>query len=380
MSTARKLTFIPGPIEFSANVLEAMSVPSMAHTSPEFVKIFQSVITKTRSMFNTGSTSQPIIVAGSGTLGWDIAGANLITRSENVLVLSTGFFSDSFANALKVYCDNVDIISAPQFGSDIPLDTIKEALSAKSYAAITITQTDTSSGVLSNVEAISALVKSISPETLVIVDAVCATACERLQFDDWGVDYILTASQKAIGVPSGLSISLASQRAMEKAMAKEHASAFYVDLKRWTPIMKAYEAGTGAYFATPPVQLINALNVSLDELLATGDINDRIKAHEDASNEFKAKIESIGLKLVPLNHSIAAHGLSVIYYPAGVAPQDFLSKIAANGFTIASGIYKEYKDKYFRVGHMGVTAVGERKQELDQLFQVIKATVEELSN
>lgn len=379
MSTDRKLTFIPGPIEFSNAVLEAMSIPSMAHTSPEFVAIFQQVIKKTRSLFNTSSTSQPFIIAGSGTLGWDIAGSNFINRDDKILVLSTGFFSDSFANALKVYSDNVDILSAPEFGSDVPLSLIENALKSKIYNAITITQTDTSSGVLSDVESIAKLVHSISPETLIFVDAVCATGCEKLQFDDWGIDYILTASQKAIGVPSGLSISLASKRAMEKALSKQPPTSFYTDLKRWTPIMKAYESGSGAYFATPPVQLINALNVSLDELLETGNINDRIYKHEIASNEFKEKIKSIGLKLVPLNNSIAAHGLSVIYYPNNVSPQDFLSKISSKGFTIASGIYKDYKDKYFRVGHMGVTAVGERKDELDQLFQVIKSTVEELS-
>lgn len=375
---SRKLTFIPGPIEFSQPVLDAMSVPAMAHTSPEFVAIFQQVLHKTRAIFNSGKSSQPFVVAGSGTLGWDIAGANFVSRNDSVLVLSTGFFSDAFANALKVYCDNVDVVSAPEFGSDVPLATVEKALKAKSYSAITITQTDTSSGVLSDVKAIAELVHSLSPETLVIVDAVCATACEDMQFDAWGIDYVLTASQKAVGVPSGLSISIASPRAMAKAMAKETATSYFADLKRWTPIMKAYESGTGAYFATPPVQLVNALNVSLDELLATGSIDDRVAAHKEASDAFKAKIESIGLKLVPLNHNVAAHGLSVIYYPKGVVPGEFLAAVAAKGFTIASGIYKEYKDLYFRVGHMGVTAVGDRKKELDDLFAAIKATVEEL--
>ncbi|GMM32445.1 alanine--glyoxylate transaminase [Martiniozyma asiatica (nom. inval.)] len=378
--SARKLTFIPGPIEFSDAVLSAMATPSQAHTSPEFVAVFQEALTKTRKVFNTSleSGSQPFVLAGSGTLGWDLAGANLINRGESALVLSTGFFSESLSNCLKVYTDDVDILQAQEFGSSVDLSKVKSALESKKYSLISITQTDTSSGVLSNVEEIAAIVKKVSPETLIIVDGVCATACETLLFDAWGIDFVLTASQKAIGVPAGLSISLASKRAIEKAFNKEHPTSFFCDMKRWTPVMKAYESGNGAYFATPAVQLVHAYNVSLNELLESGDISDRITAHKIASDSFKDKVESLGLKLVPKSRELAAHGLSVIYYPEGINGGDLLKAMAANGFTIASGIYKEYKDKYFRIGHMGVAAVGARKAELDQCFNALKLSLEQL--
>jgi alanine-glyoxylate transaminase/serine-glyoxylate transaminase/serine-pyruvate transaminase len=381
--SARKLTFIPGPIEFSDNVLAAMATPSQAHTSPEFIKVFQSALVKTRKVFNTSveSKSQPFILSGSGTLGWDITGANFVNQGDNVLVLSTGFFSDSFANCLRVYTDNVDVLEAPQFGATVDINSVSEKISSKSYDLITITQTDTSSGVLSNVEEISKLIKKISPNSLIIVDAVCATACETLKFDSWGIDFVLTASQKAIGVPAGLSISLASSRAIEKALAKSKPTAFFADIKRWIPIMQAYESGKGAYFATPAVQLVHALNVSLDELLSKSDltIDERIEAHKIASDSFKDKLENqLGLKLVPISRDVAAHGLSVVYYPEGINAADLLTKMAENGFTIAGGIYKEYKDKYFRIGHMGVSAVGERKQELDQCFEALKLSLSQL--
>ena len=380
---SRKLTFIPGPIEFSKNVLAAMSTPSQAHTSPEFVKVFQSVLLKTRKMFasKVESGSQPFVLAGSGTLGWDLCGANFVNKSDNVLVLSTGFFSDSFANCLKIYSDKVDVLEAPQFGAAIDNSQLESMLSKTKYDVITITQTDTSSGVLSNVEEISKIIKKSNPDAFIIVDAVCATACEALEFDSWGIDYVLTASQKAVGVPAGLSISIASARAIKKAEARESPSAFFTDMKRWLPIMRAYEAGKGAYFATPPVQLIHALNASFDEILSKEDqsIDARVQAHVVASDYFKDKcVNELGLKLVPVSKDVAAHGLSVIYYPENITAGDLLSKMAENGFTIAGGIYKDYKDKYFRVGHMGVSAVGERKEELHQCFEALKLSLSQL--
>ncbi|KAG7886628.1 hypothetical protein KL938_000281 [Ogataea parapolymorpha] len=373
---SRKLTFIPGPVEFSDAVLNAMSTPSQSHSSPEFTQVFQEALKNTRKVFkSTDPETQPFVLSGSGTLGWELVGANLVSRSEAVLVVSTGFFSEHFAEALQVYTDNVDIVGAEVFGDAVKLPAIEAKLKAKSYGVITVTQTDTSSGVLSNVKEIAALVKKVSPNTLIVVDAVCATACEELEFDAWGIDFVLTGSQKALGCPSGLSISYASKRALDKALAHKPVS-YYASIPRWLPVMRAFENGSPAYFATPAVQLVHAYNVALKEVLSPS-LEERIKAHAEASNKFKNNLESLGLKLVTVSRDVAAHGLTTAYYPDGVDGPTFLSKVRDNGFTLATGIYKDYKDKYFRVGHMGVSAVGERKQELDQCFEAIAKALRE---
>ena len=92
-----------------------------------------------------------------------------------------------------------------EVGDVVPLDKIEQQLQKEKYSAITITHVDTSTSVVSDVEAISKLLK-VSPDTLIIVDGVCSIAVEDLEFDKWGIDFALTASQKAIGVPAGLSI------------------------------------------------------------------------------------------------------------------------------------------------------------------------------
>ncbi|RLV96684.1 Alanine--glyoxylate aminotransferase 1 [Spathaspora sp. JA1] len=346
-----RLTLIPGPIEFSNPVLAAMSTPSQAHTSPEFVATFQSVLQNLRKLFkSTNPKSQAYVLSGSGTLGWDVAASNLINAGDDVLVLSTGYFSDSFADCLRIYGAEVDVLTA-KVGDVVPLDQVKAKLSEKSYKAITITHVDTSTSVVSDVKAVAELVKQISPETLIIVDGVCSVGVEDLEFDNWGLDFVLSASQKAIGVPAGLSILYASERALEFALNKKETT-YFASLKRWTPIMQSYESGKGAYFATPAVQTITALRASLDEILSES-LDARLAKHEQVSTEFKNAVNKLGLQILPVSREVAAHGLSAIYFPEGIDGNELLKKLAQRGFTIAGGIHKQLVGKYFRVGHMG---------------------------
>ncbi|CUM64519.1 uncharacterized protein PRCAT00002124001 [Priceomyces carsonii] len=369
-----KLTMIPGPIEFSDAVLYAMATPSQAHTSPEFVKTFQSALKNLRKLFkSTDSNAQPYVLSGSGTLGWDVVGANLINPGDKVLVLSTGFFSDSFAECLKVYGASVDVITA-DIGGVVPLDEIASKLKSDKYTAITITHVDTSTAVVSDVSAISNLVKKESPETLIVVDGVCSIGVEDLEFDKWGIDFALTASQKAIGVPAGLSIFYASERAVSKALNREKDSSFFASLKKWTPIMRAYESGSGAYFATPAVQTVTALKVSLDEIFVES-LDERFAKHEQASTKFKQELKKLGLKILPVSDKVGAHGLTAVFFPDGVNGGDFLTKLSAKGFTVAGGIHKALPGKYFRVGHMGVSVY---EGHVDKVFKAIEETLAEL--
>lgn len=369
-----KLTLIPGPIEFSDEVLFANATPSQAHTSPEFVSTFQSVLTNLRKLFkSTNPKAQPFVISGSGTLGWDIAATNFVNPGDKVLVLATGFFSDSFADCLKVYGINVDVITA-DIGDVVALEKIEAKLKSEKYAAITITHVDTSTSVVSDVKAISDLSRRLSPETLVIVDGVCSVGVEDLQFDNWGIDYALTASQKAIGVPAGLSISFASERAMDKALSRAKDSSFFASLKRWTPIMKAYESGSGAYFATPAVQTVTALKVALDDIVSQP-LNERFAKHAEVSNKFKDNLESIGLKLLPVKRSVAANGLTAVYFPESINGGELLAKLASRGFTVAGGIHKALPGKYFRVGHMSHSVY---QGHLDLLLPNLKEALGEL--
>lgn len=192
-----------------------------------------------RKLFQTTSpSSQPFVISGSGTLGWDIVSANLVEPGEDALVLSTGYFGDGFADCLKTYGANVDILKAPEVGGRPQLPEIEAALKSKKYKVITVTHVDTSTGVLSEIPNLSQLIRKVSPDTLLVVDGVCSVACEEIAFDAWDVDAVVTASQKAIGCPAGLSISMFSGRAIEAFKARKTPPAtYFASIKNWLPSM-----------------------------------------------------------------------------------------------------------------------------------------------
>lgn len=184
--------------------------------------------------------SQPFVISGSGTLGWDQVAANLTERDEEALVLHTGYFADSFADCFETYGVKATQLKAP-IGDRPQLPEIEEALKQKKYKVLTVTHVDTSTGVLSEVKNLTQMVRRVSPETLVIVDAVCSVGCEDIQFDNWDVDLVMTASQKAIGCPAGLSIVMASERAMNVFKnRKTPPSSYFASWKNWTPSMYHY--------------------------------------------------------------------------------------------------------------------------------------------
>ncbi len=138
-----------------------------------------------------------------------------------------------------------------------------------SYKLLVTTHVDTSTGVITDVQGLAALSRKAG--TLFIVDGVCSVAGEDLRMTEWGVDLALTASQKAIGVPPGLALLVAGPRALQAFKSrKSPVLNYYADWNNWLPIMEAYEARKAAYFATPAVNLVNALNVSLGQILAEG--------------------------------------------------------------------------------------------------------------
>lgn len=213
-------------------------MPSESHVGAPFVSIFGETLTMLRKLLITSDTSsQPFVISGSGTLGWDMVAANLAEPGDEVLVLHTGYFADSFADCFTTYGAVPTQLKAP-VGDRPQLPEIEEALKAKNYKLITVTHVDTSTGVLSEIKELAELVHRVSPETLVVVDGVCSVGSEEIQFDQWGIDVVLTASQKAIGCPAGLCIMLCSGRAIECFKnRKQPPGSYFASFKNWLPSM-----------------------------------------------------------------------------------------------------------------------------------------------
>ena len=431
---SRPTLLIPGPIEFDDAVLQAMShhryemtslrschpasynsnanlpSPSESHTAPGFISVFGDTLTQLRQLFQTTSpASQPLVVSGSGTLGWDLVAANLSEAGDNALVLHTGYFANSFADCLETYGANVTQLKAP-IGSRPQLPEIEKALKEKKYKLVTVTHVDTSTGVLSDLKGLSELIQRVSPSTLLVVDGVCSVGCEEVLFDDWNLDVVLTGSQKGLGCPAGLSISMYSGRAIEVFKARKSPPAsYFASLKNWLPsktsssssppypyphphtsdyhtrrgrsltstVMQNYEAKKPSYFATPSPQLIHALHTSLTQILSKP-LSARFAAQKAASARVKAAVAALGLKQIAADPADQANGMTTIYLPEGVAVPTILPVLLKKGVIFAGGLHKEIASKYIRVGHMGVSVSDEGRGDVEKAIRALGEALEEV--
>ncbi|MGI6209601.1 MAG: pyridoxal-phosphate-dependent aminotransferase family protein [Anaerolineae bacterium] len=345
----RSLLMIPGPIEFEPAVLSAMAEPTTSHVAGNFIEVFGQALERTRQVF-LSDDGQPFVLAGSGTLAMDLAGANLTEEGDRALVVNTGYFGDRFGALLERYGAQVTHVRAPA-GARPSLDEIEAALKQAQYKLVTVTHVDTSSGVLADVPGVAALARRYG--ALCVVDGVCSVAGEELRMSEWGVDVALTASQKAISVPPGLALLVAGPRALEAFRARRSpVRNYYADWDNWLPIMQAYEARKPSYFGTPPVNLIAALNVSLGLILAEG-MENRFARHRALSRVCKAGMAALGLGQVPQRPEFAANTMTAPRYPEGVNGADFLGYVRQAGVILAGGLHPQIRDQYFRIGHMG---------------------------
>jgi alanine-glyoxylate transaminase/serine-glyoxylate transaminase/serine-pyruvate transaminase len=351
----RALLMIPGPIEFDPAVLSALGAPTTSHLAPNFIEAFGQALERMCEVFQC-QEGQPFVLAGSGTLAMDCAGANLVEPGDKAMVVNTGYFSERFAALLERYGAQVTQVNAP-VGGRPALEEVQAALEREVYKLVTITHVDTSTAVMADVAGIASLARSQG--VLVVVDGVCSVAGEELRMDAWGVDVALTASQKAIGVPPGLALLVAGPRAMEAfARRKTPVLNYYADWANWLPVMQAYAARRPSYFGTPAVNLVFALNVALGQILDEG-LEARFSRHTLLSRMCQAGIAALGLGQVPLQAAFAAHTLTAPRYPADVDGAAFLANVSQAGVVLAGGLHPAIKGEYFRIGHMGAHTPGD---------------------
>lgn len=340
---------IPGPIEFESEVLQCMSVPTPSHVDPDFIAVFSNSLKLLKDVCQSPS-GQAFIVAGTGTLAMDMAAANLIETGDKALVVSTGYFGLRFAEILRRYGAEVDVLEA-EVGDIVAMEDIEEQLKSKRYKLLTFTHVDTSTAVLNDAKSIGVLAKKYN--VLSILDGVCSVAGEEIKQEEWGIDVVVTASQKAVGVPPGLALLVASQKAIQVFEERKSPVAnYYSDWANWLPIMKAYESREASYFGTPPVNLIMALEKSLQLIVKEG-LDNRFERHKRVGKAMRAAIKALGLELLSKNDDVASNTLTAPYYPNKIDATTFLKAISEDGIVLAGGLLPALKSKYFRIGHMG---------------------------
>ena len=350
----RLLNMIVGPTEYDSAVLSRLGEDSLPQAAPAFIEEMGACLDALCAVVDA-PTATPFIVSGSGSLGWDLIAANLLEPGDHALVLHTGYFSDSFVQCLQAYGVTAHTLRSP-IGAHPSLEAVEEFLvTHPALRLLTFTQVDTSTGLLTDVAAVCALARRVAPHVLIAVDGVCSLGAEEFHFDEWGVDAAMSCSQKALGAPPGLTLLLLSPRAIDFLTSRRTPiPSYYSNLAHWLPVMRSYRARRGAYFATPAVNLIRALLVSLRSILAYSPQR-RTADHAAHSAAVKAATTALGLRQLPSDDTCAAHTLTACWNPKGVQAPAMLAAAAKEGVWLSGGLHREIAAGYFRVGHMGVS-------------------------
>lgn len=198
--------------------------------------------------------------------------------------------------------------------------------------------------------------------------------------DAWGIDVVLTASQKAIGALPGLSLLIAGPRALVTYSTRTSPiQGYYASWQKWLPIMEAYMAGKAAYFGTQPVNLVRALTEALQDIMKNGEegLALRIEAHRKAARRLRAVAAQLGMKTLTSRGAEAA-GLTAVWVPEGLTATEILQRAGAKGVVMAGGLLADVKDRYIRIGHMGVSVADERRGDIEKITDTLYAVVTEL--
>ena len=351
--------FIPGPTDVLPAVLAAQTEPMIGHRSDEFEALFAKCEAQLQTLFET--RNRVYIVAASGTGLQEAAIRNAV--GGRVLCFVNGAFSQRW-HEVAVGCGKeamrVDVAWNTAVKPATVAEALAQALTTGPVDAITVVHNETSTGVTSPVGEIAATVRDLSPETLILVDAVSSFAGTAIPFDAWGFDIMLTSSQKALAVPPGLAFCAVSDRTLERAKTVA-GRGWYFDFLN---LEKALKKNTTP--ATPAISLMRALSVQLDHICAEGPAARHLR-HQRLAARTQAWAIANGFALMA-EEGYRSPTVTTITNTRGIDVGALNAFLAAENMEISDG-YGVYKGKAFRIAHMGEVT----DADLDRLFGAFEA-------
>lgn len=336
----KKRLFTPGPTPIPKKVALVMAEPIIHHRNPEFVAILKTTFENMQYVYQT---KQPVLLlTSSGTGSMEAAVTNFLSVGDVAIYVNAGKFGQRWGNILKAYnCKPVEVHK--EWGTAATVDDILEKLKENPTAkAVYITHSETSTGVATDVKAITKAVHENS-NAVVIVDGITTVGCMEMRFDEWDMDCVVTGSQKGLMIPPGLSCIALGERVI-KMMETSNLPKFYFSLKKeynsWQKTDTTW---------TPAVSLFIGINEALKMIRAEG-IENVWKRHEKLSRACREGCKAMGLKLFGNSPSFAVTAVQV---PDGVVFTDFNKILKGKyGITIAGG-QDHLKGKIFRLSHLG---------------------------
>ena len=373
---------IPGPTPVPESVLLAMAKHPIGHRSSEFSAILEETYADLKWLFQT--KNDVFIYTSSGTGAMEGALSNLVNEGDKVLSLVIGNFGNRWAKIASKLGADVEKIEVSA-GKAIDPKVLKERLDAdinKEIKIVTLTHNETATGVTNKLKELVSIIKEHGAVS--VVDGVTSIGALECKMDEWGIDVLVSGSQKGFMIPPGLAFLAASEKAFKMHEQCKRPS-FYFD---WSAYRKSVRANSTPY--TPAVNLIVALNESLKMMKKEG-LENIIKRHEKYAKALRSAIKAIGLNLMVEDEEIASYAITSLYPPEGISVPDIRSTMKKDFDIVVANGQNELKDKIFRMGTLGfvcsrdvIAAVGALEATLYKLgykFELgsgVKAVIENL--
>jgi len=358
------MLMIPGPTPVPERVLLALSKHPIGHRSGEFSEIMAEVTQNLKWLHQTQNDVLVLTVSGTGAMEAGII--NFLSPSDRVLVGCNGKFGERWADMSAAFGLQVETVTA-DWGKPLDAEQFREKLvadSQKTIKAVIITHSETSTGVLNDLETINRYVKDHG-EALMIVDAVTSLGAVNLPIDDWGIDVVASGSQKGYMIPPGLGFVAVSPKAWE-AYKTAKLPRFYLDLGLYK---KAAAKNSNPF--TPPVNLVVALQAALRMMQGEG-LEAIFARHQRLMRATREAVKALSLPLFAPDE--AASPAITAVAPVSVDSEQIRS-VMKKRFDIAlAGGQDAFKGKIFRIGHLGfvsdrdiLAAIGSLEASLREL-------------
>lgn len=361
----KHMLMIPGPTPVPEQVLLEMAKHPIGHRSGQFSEIMAEVTEQLKWLFQTKNDVYSLAASGTGAM--EAALINFLNKGDRVLVGVNGKFGERWAIICNTFGMNVEEVSKP-WGEALDPEEFKRILEAdteKTIKGVVITHSETSTGVLNDLEAIAKYVNAHG--ALLIVDAVTSLGSCNVPMDAWGLDVVASGSQKGFMIPPGLGFVAVSEKAWA-AYENAKIPRFYLDLK---PYKKNLAKNTTPF--TPPVNLIFALRAALGMMQREG-LENIFARHQKLTEATRAAMKALGLGLFAPDNAASTAVTAVVPNPVDA---EAIRKAMRTDFDIAlAGGQDDLKGKIFRVGHLGFV----HQRDMLTAIASLEATLQKLGH
>ena len=349
--------FIPGPVAVSEKTYKAMITPIVGHRSKDFVKLVDGFMPRHKQLFYT---NDPVFLSTSSSWGV-MEGAIRNVVKKGVLNCCNGAFSDKWYD-VSLRCGKTAGELKSDWGKPVDVEALEKELSTNKYDAVTIIHNETSTGTMSDIKAISEVLKKF-PDVVSIVDTVSSFSAMPIKKDELGIDVMVTGCQKALAIPPGLSFCSVSEKAMERAKTVE-GRGYYFDFLEFK---KFYDKSQTP--STPIISMLYALESKIDDIFTEG-VENRYARHLKTNKLVRDWGYAHGFELFP-EEKYGSVTLNCFKNNLNVDLPALLDELKKRYAMVFNGGYGKIKGTTFRISNMGDETPETMKELLDNIDSIL---------